>query len=104
MQQYSPKNQEFLLEQLPTATDVRSFKAWAAEGRRVKKGEKALKVYCPIVSRGKKNEGTAPTLEQMTDSERPRWFKTGNVFDVSQTETIEEWKARQIDEEQEVAS
>jgi len=47
MQQYSPKNQAFLLAQMPTATDVRPFKAWKAAGRSVRKGEKALRVWIP---------------------------------------------------------
>ncbi len=79
MNQYSPKNQAFLLSQLPTASDVRSFKAWKAAGRSVCKGEKALRVWIPKV----KGDGADPAL--LTEEQRSARFVRGPVFDISQT-------------------
>ena len=79
MQQYSPKNQAFLLAQMPTATDVRPFKAWKAAGRSVRKGEKALRVWIP------KREGETADPAALTETERERRYVRGPVFDISQT-------------------
>ena len=79
MNQYSPKNQAFLLSQLPTASDVRPFKAWKAAGRSVVKGEKALRVWIPKV----RGDGADP--EKLTEEQRSARFVRGPVFDISQT-------------------
>jgi len=80
MQQYSPKNQAFLLAQMPTATDVRPFKAWKAAGRSVRKGEKALRVWIP---KHRNTKGLDP--ETMSAAELDLHFTRGPVFDISQT-------------------
>lgn len=80
MQQYSPKNQQFILSQLPTATDVRSFKAWKAAGRSVIKGEKALRVWIP-----KRGAAIPADLSTMTEAQEREYFVRGPVFDISQT-------------------
>lgn len=79
MNQYSPKNQAYLLRQLPGATDVRPFKAWKAAGRSVIKGEKALRVWIPKV----RGDGADP--EKLTEEQRNARFVRGPVFDISQT-------------------
>lgn len=79
MNQYSPKNQAYLLTQLPGATDVRPFKAWKAAGRSVIKGEKALRVWIPKV----RGDGADP--EKLTEEQRNARFVRGPVFDISQT-------------------
>lgn len=43
---YSPKNQMLLISQ--DATQVNGFKAWQHQGRKVKKGAKALRIFAPI--------------------------------------------------------
>ena len=91
MRQYTIKNQAFLLTQNPEVTDVHPFSYWAENGRRVKKGEKALKVWIPIA---KKVQPEGKKMESMTDEEINLYFRTGNVFDVSQTETEEEYQQR----------
>lgn len=98
MKQYTITNQAFLLVQNPEATDVHPFSYWVEKGRRVKKGEKALKVWVPV-ARKQKPEGK--NLETMTDEERKVYFRTGNVFDISQTETQEEWEARKEEQAKE---
>jgi len=80
MNQYSPKNQAFLLAQMPTATDVRPFKAWKAAGRSVIKGEKALRVWIP-----KRGKAIPADLSTMTEAQEREYFVRGPVFDISQT-------------------
>lgn len=80
MQQYSPKNQAFLLLQLPTASDVRPFKAWKAAGRSVIKGEKALRVWIP-----KQRADATTDPAALTEEQRNQRFVRGPVFDISQT-------------------
>ncbi|XCB29576.1 ImmA/IrrE family metallo-endopeptidase [Arcanobacterium hippocoleae] len=43
---YSPKNQMLLIAQ--NATQVNGFKAWQHQGRKVKKGAKAMRIFAPI--------------------------------------------------------
>ena len=81
MQQYSPKNQAFLLAQMPTATDVRPFKAWNAAGRSIIKGEKALRVWIP-----KRGKAIPADLSTMTEAQEREYFVRGPVFDISQTQ------------------
>ena len=80
MNQYSPKNQMFLLSQMPTATDVRSCKAWNAAGRSIIKGEKALRVWIP-----KRGKAIPADLSTMTEAQEREYFVRGPVFDISQT-------------------
>src|SRR5829696_5870697 len=82
MQQYTVKNQAYLLTQNPTVTDVRSFTEWKAAGRSVKKGEKALRVWVPKV---REDPETGKVAER---------FILGPVFDISQTEPESEREAR----------
>ncbi len=87
MQQYTVKNQAFLIHQMPSATDVRSFKEWKALGRSVKKGEKAIRVWIP-------KPFTDTEEQRELDGQRPARFITGPVFDVSQTEPETDREAR----------
>ncbi len=82
MQQYTVKNQAYLLTQMPSATDVRSFTEWKAAGRSVKKGEKALRVWLPKVR------------EDAETGELTERFILGPVFDISQTEPTADYEAR----------
>src|SRR5829696_1360958 len=82
MQQYTVKNQAYLLTQNPTVTDVRSFTEWKAAGRSVKRGEKALRVWVPKLRED-------PETGELTER-----FILGPVFDVSQTEPTVDYEAR----------
>ncbi len=82
MQQYTMKNQGYLLTQKPDATDVRSFTEWKAAGRSVKKGERALRVWVPKVRE-------YPDTGEVTER-----FILGPVFDISQTEPTTDLEAR----------
>jgi hypothetical protein len=92
MNQYSFKNQAYLIQQNPSVTEVHPFSYWKENGRRVKKGEKALKVWIPKA--GKDRKEAADADEQSMHI----YFRQGSVFDISQTETQEEYDRRKEQE------
>ena len=98
MQQYSPKNQAFLLAQMPTATDVRPFKAWKAAGRSVIKGEKALRVWIPKRGKAIPTEIAAATGTASEETMR-EYFVRGPVFDISQTQPTKPNAKRQREQQ-----
>ena len=79
---YSPVNALLIYLQKPEATLVAGIMRWNELGRRVKKGEKAIRIRAPIVE----------TQEELLPDgrvERKRrvvGFRTAFVFDISQTE------------------
>lgn len=77
---YSPSNVAWLWFQNPDATYVAGFNAWISMGRKVRKGEKALRVLAPLPYKKVDEDGNEKT---------GMWFKTVPVFDVSQTDPIE---------------
>lgn len=92
----SPCNQILLAFQCPTVSVVGGFAQWKALGRCVMKGSKALALWVPCGSRG---EGATLSLAEVSGEGeeaggKPR-FVIGNVFDVSQTETIEQRALRE---------
>jgi antirestriction protein ArdC len=62
----------------PDASKAAGYQTWRKLGRRVKKGEHGIAIMAPIVRRKQKDEDE--TAEEVFA------FKTGYVFDVSQTE------------------
>lgn len=77
---YSLTNQIYILLQKKDATTVKGVKGWNLLGRRIKKGEKAIKIICPIKGRRKedKDENEKETLYVKS-------YKPSYVFDISQT-------------------
>jgi len=72
---YSAINTMLIYVQHPGATLVKGFNSWKTLKRNVKKGEKGIGIYAPIINRAK------------TEDEQDRiFFKIVYVFDVSQTE------------------
>ncbi|MEW6212281.1 MAG: ArdC family protein [Acidobacteriota bacterium] len=69
-----------ILTQLPTASMVGGFRQWQKAGRQVKKGEHGMSIWIPT---GAKDEPDA------SDEEKPT-FLMGTVFDISQTEPMDE--------------
>lgn len=91
---YSFYNRMLIFIQRPDATKVGSFKLWESKFRRVKKGAKAIKVLAPA---GKPemtqyDDETTALMGQMGMTNRPQItrFRAVNVFDISDTEPIDE--------------
>jgi antirestriction protein ArdC len=74
---YSLGNVLLIGMQRPQATHVAGFRAWQRMGRRVRKGERGIRIMAPIIRR-------ATTAED--EQERVVAFRSVSVFDVSQTD------------------
>ena len=85
---YSSKNALLIRQQCPKASVVASYGTWTDLGYQVNKGEKGIKILCPIIKSEKDDE---------TKFERNtlRGFRIGYVFDVSQTSPLE-GKAKEL--------
>ena len=98
---YSFSNILLIATQKPTATRVAGIRTWNQLGRRVKKGEKGILIFAPLVGwkrkpeteeskprkRGKKNQ--AENAAQAPEVERVQYllgFRGVYVWDVAQTE------------------
>ncbi|OHX26948.1 hypothetical protein BKX95_07620 [Streptococcus iniae] len=81
---YSPRNIQLIVSQLPEATMVASFNEWKKRNGSVKKGEKAIYIQAPV-SVIKKDENGKPILNPETGKkEMVTFFKPVPVFDISQ--------------------
>jgi len=74
---YSLGNVLLIGMRCPHATHVAGFRAWQRLGRRVRRGERGIRIMAPIVRR---------KAADHEDEERVVAFKTVCVFDVSQTD------------------
>lgn len=72
----SGKNSMLVSHQYEGATLVGGYNQWKAAGRQVRKGEKSIAIWVPRLSG--------------EDSQDPEGFVIGSVFDISQTDPIEE--------------
>ena len=86
---YSFGNILEIARQKPTATRVAGMYAWNQLGRRIKKGEKGIRILAPIVGVKRKPEEEAE--KDITKQNRAVLvgFRNAYVFDVSQTEGAE---------------
>src|SRR3984885_14851761 len=87
---YSFQNILLIASQRPTATKVAGIRSWNELGRRVKRGEKGIMIFAPMIGY-KRNETEASQNQQSdarTDKPEPRLvgFRAVYVFDVDQTE------------------
>lgn len=74
---YSAGNVLLIHMQCPHATRIAGFRTWQSLGRHVRRGEKAIRIFAPIVWRkSDDDDGKAQVMA----------FKTACVFDLSQTE------------------
>jgi len=73
---YSLGNIFLIKAQLPQASRVAGYRAWQKRGRYVRRGEHGIRILVPIVYRD----------TEQGDDERVVAFRTGYVFDLSQTE------------------
>ncbi len=77
---YSFGNQLLIGKQCPTATRVAGYRKWLEMKRQVRKGEKAIYILAPIISKDKNQ-----TAEN-EDVRRLRGFRAATVFDIAQTD------------------
>jgi hypothetical protein len=91
---YSFYNRMLIFIQRPEATKVASYKLWQSKFRQVKKGAKAITVLAPA---GKPemtqyDDETAELMGQIGVTNKPQItrFRAVNVFDISDTEPIDE--------------
>ena len=90
---YSFQNILLIASQRPTATKVAGIRSWNELGRRVKRGEKGIMIFAPMI--GYKRNATEANQSQQsdarTDKPEPRLvgFRAVYVFDVDQTEGAE---------------
>ena len=86
---YSFGNILEIARQKPDATRVAGIYAWNQLGRKVKKGEKGIRILAPMIGTRKKKD-TEPKQEP-TVTHKPVivGFRSAYVFDVSQTEGAE---------------
>jgi hypothetical protein len=79
---YSLHNVMLIVLQRPAATHVAGFHTWRDLERHVRKGEKGITIFAPILRRHRAQEnGTEESPEEV-----PLGYRTCAVFDVSQTE------------------
>ena len=86
-QNYSAQNLILIFHQKPNATYVQGFSGWKHKERKVKKGEKGISIFAPIIVKQeveKEDPETGNTAKEAI--EKLRGFKVTHVWDVSQTE------------------
>src|SRR5277367_933277 len=86
---YSFGNVLEIARQRPTATRVAGMYAWNQLGRRVKKGEKGIRILAPIVGIKRKKAEEAEKDITKQNTRVLVGFRNAYVFDVSQTEGAE---------------
>lgn len=87
---YSLGNTLLIWMQSRGATHVAGMKTWNSLGRKVKKGEKGIVIFAPVIKKMKEKTSrmdTDSTQEPIeTEIERPVGFRAVYVFDVEQTD------------------
>ena len=79
---YSWGNVLLIASQRPTATHVSGYHMWNQLGRSVKKGEKGIMIFAPMVVK----QEPVPGRDDAKEPFRLAGFRTAYVFDVAQTE------------------
>jgi antirestriction protein ArdC len=84
---YSWNNVLLISSQRPDAMRVAGFHTWHDLGRSVKKGEKGIMIFAPVVVKREASPDQAQVQEPgAKEAARVTGFRTAYVFDVSQTE------------------
>jgi antirestriction protein ArdC len=87
---YSFGNVLEIARQRPTSTRVAGMYAWNQLGRRVKKGEKGIRILAPIIGiRRKSDEEAKKDDPAYTNKPVLVGFRNAHVFDVAQTDGAE---------------
>jgi len=93
---YSFGNILEIARQRPTATRVAGLYAWNQLGRKVKKGEKGIRILAPIVGFKRKPDAEAEKDITKQNTRALVGFRNAYVFDVQQTEGAELPAMREI--------
>lgn len=80
---YSFGNVFLILSQRPDATHVAGFNSWRHLGRFVKKGEKGIAIFAPMMVRPRTGDESSG---EERDTRRVLRFRIVHVFDVTQTD------------------
>jgi antirestriction protein ArdC len=90
---YSFQNIILIASQRPTATKVAGIRTWNELGRRVRRGEKGIMIFAPLIGykRNANEADQSPQSDAKTGNPEPRLvgFRAVYVFDVAQTEGAE---------------
>ncbi len=86
---YSLGNILEIARQKPDATRVAGMYAWNQLGRRVKKGEKGIRILAPMIGTRKKKDTEKTADAAVTHKPVLVGFRSAYVFDVSQTDGAE---------------
>jgi hypothetical protein len=86
---YSFGNILEIARQMPEATRVAGLHAWNQLGRKVKKGQKGIRILAPMIGTRKKKDTEATADPTVTHKPVLVGFRAAYVFDVSQTEGAE---------------
>ncbi|SDB22126.1 protein of unknown function [Streptococcus henryi] len=81
---YSSRNIQLIVSQLPEASMVASFNEWKKRNGSIKKGEKALYIQAPVSIIRKDKEGRPIINAETGEVEKDLYFKPVAVFDISQ--------------------
>ena len=98
---YNLVNRILILLEMPTATDVATYKGWQAQGRQVRKGEHGIKINAPMTRKKKDGqEGEGAKAEPQDSDERGELagYRQMSVFDISQTDERAEAAHGEIEE------
>jgi len=106
MHTYSIRNRLLVLAQADKRDDkklvgvLNSFLNWKKQDIQILRGSKAYKVLVPIFTKEQQEEKSPITSEEEEKSKTLRFFKLGNVFDISQTTGYENYlkEQKEIDE------
>jgi antirestriction protein ArdC len=83
---YSLSNQLLIFAQRPTATCVMGYRAWNKAGFQVRKGEKGIAIYAPMLFARHRD---IDDLDVTADSTAPRLgYRVAYIFDVAQVDRI----------------
>jgi antirestriction protein ArdC len=84
---YSLSNQLLIFAQRPMATCVMGYRAWNKAGFQVRKGERGIAIYAPMLFAKRRD---IDALDTADDSTAPRLsYRVAYVFDVAQVDPIE---------------
>jgi antirestriction protein ArdC len=93
---YSFGNVLEIARQRSTATKVAGMYAWNQLGRRVKKGEKGIRILAPIIGIKRKRDDEAEKNITKQNTRVLVGFRNAYVFDVEQTEGVELPSMREV--------